>query len=194
MADLHTQSKTKSHGGQGGATTHRCETRKETFDALPPRLSHGDWLGEFCVEEEIAGGSTAAIYKASTVGEPLGVAVKVLSPHLGVVPRAVARFRAESVLARGLDHPGIVRVFAAGTKLGHHYYAMRLESSRTAANLRYTENLGNSDAYFRRIARMFARTARALETMHAGGLVHRDVKPENLLISRRGRLVLCDFG
>ena len=181
---------------QERARTHAglCETRKEAFGALPPRLRVGDCLGGLRVEEEIASGATSAVYRATRLAGSRRVAVKVLSPHLAVVRKAVARFEAESLLARSLAHPGIVRVFAVGSALGHHYYAMRLESSKTALDLRYTESLGAADGYFRRMARLFARTARALEAVHRAGFVHRDVKPRNLLISRHGKLVLGDFG
>lgn len=177
-----------------GTSAGACATRKETFAALPPRLHVGDCLGDLRVEEEIASGATSAVYRASRLAGSRRVAIKVLSPHLGVVNKAVARFEAESLLARSLEHPGIVRVFTVGSSLGHHYYAMRLESSRTALDLRYTEDLGSAEGYFRRLGSLFARSARALEAVHREGFVHRDVKPQNLLISRRGRLVLCDFG
>ncbi len=171
-----------------------CETRKEAVETQPPRLQIGDRLGDLRVEEEISSGANSAIYRASKLAGSGRIAIKVLSPHLRAVCKAVARFEAESLVARSLAHPGIVRVFSVGSSLGHHYYAMRLESSKTALDLRYTEDLGSAEGYFRRLARLFSRTARALEAVHREGFVHRDVKPQNLLLSRRGRLVLCDFG
>lgn len=193
MAESHRDS-TAEILSEADTRVDRSDTRRETFEVLPPRIRAGDRLGDLRVQEELATGATSAVYRGSRIGERRNVAIKVLSPHLGVVRKAVARFEAEARVAKRVAHPGVVRIVSAGSSRGHHYYSMRLESSRTALDLRYQESLGGGEVYFRRLAHLFARTARALEAVHREGFVHRDVKPENLLLSRRGRLVLCDFG
>jgi serine/threonine protein kinase len=170
------------------------KTRVESFPALPPRLRPGDELGVHRLGEEISRGATATVHSARGDSYPEEAAIKVLSPHLAVIPAAVARFKAESALAARVKHPSIIRVFASGTAREHHYYVMELLSGRTVEDM-VTDAAGDRDeAFFRETAIRFAGIARALDALHRAGIVHRDVKPENILVSSGERLVLCDFG
>jgi len=171
-----------------------AKTRVESFPALPPRLKPGDELGEHRLEKEISRGATATVYAARADYYPEEAAIKVLSPHLAVLPTAVLRFRAESALAARLKHPSIIRVFGAGEAHEHHYYVMELLSGRTLDDL-VTDAAGDrDDEFFRDTAVRFAGLARAIDVLHREGIVHRDVKPENILVAESGKLVLCDFG
>jgi serine/threonine-protein kinase len=171
-----------------------AKTRVESFPALPPRLKPGDELGEYRLGEEISRGATAAVHSARADTYPEEAAIKVLSPHLAVIPAAVARFRAESELAARVKHPSIIRVFGAGEAREHHYYVMELLSGKTLDDL-VTEAAGErGEAFFRDTAIRFAGIARALDALHRAGIVHRDVKPDNILAAGGDRLVLCDFG
>lgn len=169
------------------------KTRRAEFPALPPRLRTGEALGDFRIEREIATGSTATIFEVLEGACGRHVALKVLSPHLALVPRAAARFKAEAAFAERLEHPGIVPIYGCGKARGHYYYAMRLETGETAERL-VDESAHADENFFYRVARQFAAVAQALAALHQAGIVHRDVKPENLLMGRDGDLILADFG
>ena len=108
------------------------DTRHEIFESLPPRLKASDKLGPFRIEREIAAGATGTVYEASQPSESRRIALKVLSPHLALVPRAVARFQAESSLASRVEDPCIVTVYESGKSRGHYFFAMDLHCGETA--------------------------------------------------------------
>jgi serine/threonine-protein kinase len=108
------------------------------------------------------------------------------------LPRELERFRREHELARRVRHPAIVPAEELGEALGHAYFAMPRESGRTLSDL--AAEPGRSAAGFERIALALSRIAQALGGLHRAGVVHRDVKPENILLGSEGELGLCDFG
>ncbi len=171
----------------------RQKTREIAFPALPPRLKIGDVLGDFRIEREIATGATATVYEVWQHSRERKAALKVLSPHLAVIPQAAARFKSEAALAERVEHPSIIEVYGSGKTKDHYYYALRLESGETAESIIDAFDPGD-EAFFHRISSQFAGVARALELLHGQGIIHRDVKPENLLLGRDGELILCDFG
>jgi serine/threonine-protein kinase len=151
-------------------------------------------VGSFRIEEEIAAGAVARIYAVSEPGSGFRLALKVLSAHFGLLPEARRRFEAEYELARRVAHPGIIPVYERGCDAGYWFYSMRLESSRTVAALKGRGESDSRDGFYLRLAALFAQAAASLEALHRNGIVHRDVKPDNLLLGRDGGLVLCDFG
>lgn len=172
-------------------------TRVEAFPALPPRLQPGDRLGPYRIAEEIARGATASVYAADlrdsgNAGSCRRPALKVLSAHLSLLPGGVERFRREHELARSVRHDAILRVEERGEALGHAYFAMPRESGRTLAD--QPADAQRSPAFFERTALALSRIADALGALHRAGVVHRDVKPENILLAEDGELRLCDFG
>ncbi|HVR75662.1 MAG TPA: serine/threonine-protein kinase [Planctomycetota bacterium] len=169
-------------------------TREESFPGLPPRLKPADMLEDFRIEREVATGATATIYEATEISTDRRYALKVLSPHLALVPLAVMRFRAEAALAERVKHRAIIDIRGTGKDRDHYFYAMRLESGETAQSLSLEVDGRERDGFFHAVSRRFADVARALERLHAEGIVHRDVKPENLLVGKDGQLILCDFG
>jgi len=118
-------------------------------------------------------------------------ALKVLSAHLSLLPGGVERFRREHDFARSVRHDAILRVEERGEALGYEYFAMSRESGRTLADL---TGEPRSPAFFERTALALSRIADALGALHRAGVVHRDVKPENILLADDGELRLCDFG
>ncbi|MGV9994802.1 protein kinase domain-containing protein [Streptomyces sp. NPDC003374] len=115
------------------------------------------------------------------------VAVKLFVPHLG--HGSEQRFAQEALLLARLDHPGLVTVYDVGVHEGRAYLVMRLIEGPTLRRL-----LSAGPLPARRVARIGAGLARALAHVHASGIVHRDVKPSNVLLSGSGTPYLTDFG
>ncbi len=176
-----------------GRAARGDRTRKERFEAPPPRLRSGDELDEFRIDQRLSSGATAAVYRAAWKRHPGTVALKVLSPHLELVPAAIKRFRAESDFARRAKSPGVVEIYAHGNTRRHYYYAMDLQSGRTVADLIAADQTIESSELARRV-KLFADVAKTLHSLHSCGIVHRDIKPSNLLLSHSGRAIVCDFG
>jgi serine/threonine-protein kinase len=116
------------------------------------------------------------------------VAVKLLDPALAREPDVVARFEREADMARRLDHPHVVRVLDVGSTRGKHYIVMELVRG---GSLRRLLQRGARPAT---ILSILAEVARALAFAHAAGVVHRDVKPENILVTRSRHAKVADFG
>ena len=117
------------------------------------------------------------------------VAIKVLDPLVARDPNAARRFEREGRAAASLDHPSIVPVYEAGDDDGLYYLAMRIVDGETLADLIDRE----APLPPVRVRELLAPIADALDTAHASGLIHRDVKPANILIEH-GRPYLADFG
>jgi eukaryotic-like serine/threonine-protein kinase len=165
------------------APTHR--------DPAHPSSGPGGFLlgGRYRLGELIGAGGVADVYRA--VDERLGreAAVKVFRPGAAVA-EGLDRYHAElRVLAR-LDHPGVIPLYDAGVEDVRPYLVMELvEGTTLAARLRNGAALPAGE-----VRRMGAGVADALEHVHARGVVHRDVKPANVLVDRTGAPRLADFG
>lgn len=169
-------------------------TRTQKFPALPPRLGEGEPLGEYRIVRSIRCGSNSGVFEAESPGSGRPVAVKVLSSHLAVHPTAVRRFRMEADLAERVSHPSIVPVYGRGSDRGYHFYTMRLESGTTLEDLTPDSVFHSDEDFYVRVSSRFASLARALHRVHASQIVHRDVKPSNILIDVDDHYVLADFG
>jgi tetratricopeptide (TPR) repeat protein len=161
-------------------------------------------VGPYRIEREIGRGGMGVVLEA--VEEPLGrrVALKLLPPALLSSAAARARFRREAVLASRLEHPGVCTVYGAAVTDGQPWIAMRfVEGTTLAKRISAAKERGahcvdlpgvlDVDAA-RGIAACIARVARALAYAHAQGVLHRDVKPSNLLVNANGEAILLDFG
>ncbi|OLB77083.1 MAG: hypothetical protein AUI14_17195 [Actinobacteria bacterium 13_2_20CM_2_71_6] len=136
--------------------------------------------------DELGRGARTAVYRARRDGREY--AVKVLR-SVGDQREAVA-FRREAALLASLDHPGLARVHDVGEAAGHPYLIMDLVAGRPLAEVLRQE--GQLDEA--RAARIGAEVADALAAAHRAGLVHRDVKPDNIMIGPDGRARVIDFG
>jgi tRNA A-37 threonylcarbamoyl transferase component Bud32 len=167
-------------------------------EELPPpaRLAPGSLLAGYRCEEEIGRGGMAVVYRAYDDHLDRRVALKVLAPDLARDEVFRARFIQESRIAAATEHPNIIPVYSAGEADGVLYIAMRYVPDGDVRAL--IDRVGPLPPA--RACALIAQAASALDAAHARGLVHRDVKPTNMLLeissqtSRPDHLYLSDFG
>ncbi len=145
-------------------------------------------LGDFRLVRELGRGGMGIVHEAWQRSLDRRVAVKVLSPALVANPAAAARFRREAAAAGRLRHPHIVEVFGFGSVAGEHFFAMQFVDGRPLHDV--AERFREPEA----AVALAAQLADALHHAHAAGLVHRDVKPGNVLVRADGSVLLTDFG
>jgi tetratricopeptide (TPR) repeat protein len=150
-------------------------------------------LGEFRLVREIGRGGMGIVYEAEQLSLSRRVALKVLPVTTGLDAKQLARFRIEAQVMAALHHPHIVPIFAVGCDRGVHYYAMQLIEGRSLAD-RLREPGAPGRFAPREAARLAMQAAEALEHAHGLGVLHRDVKPGNLLVDGPGHLWVSDFG
>ncbi len=149
-------------------------------------------LGEFRLLREIGRGGMGVVYEAEQV--PLGrrVALKVLPADSAADARPLARFQVEARVMAALHHPHIVPIFAVGCDHEVHYYAMQLVAGCSLADR--VRGADRDRPSPREAARLAMQAAEALEHAHGLGILHRDIKPGNLLVEPDGHLWVTDFG
>jgi Protein kinase domain len=164
-------------------------------DKIPPVSTSiqvqigSDFLG-YRIEELIGQGGMGVVYRAYDLRLKRTVALKLIVPELALDERFHARFARETELAMSLEHPNVVPVYDAGDVDGRFYLAMRLvEGADLGALLRTEGTLDPARALV-----ICSQVANALDAAHARGLVHRDVKPSNVLLDASEHVYLADFG
>src|SRR3954454_11007870 len=156
------------------------------------RLEPGAMFAGYRIEGLIDRGGMGVVYRATDEDLSRTVALKIIAPEHTQNPDAVRRFKAEARLAASLEHPNIVPIHRGGEYRGVLYLAMRFVPG---TNLRHVINGGQLD--LDRVQRIMTAVASALDAAHESGLVHRDVKPANILLSGTGEhehVYLTDFG
>jgi serine/threonine-protein kinase len=146
-------------------------------------------LANFVLLEPIGHGGMAVVYRAHQDRLERTVAIKVLSENLAASPEFMERFRREARTAANLHHPNVITVHDFGEdERGVPYLVLEYIAGPTLADLMDT---GLDDA---RIPDLLDQIAAGLDYAHARGIIHRDVKPGNVLVTEDGRAVLTDFG
>jgi len=148
-------------------------------------------LGDFRLLREIGRGGMGVVYEAEQVSLQRRVAVKILRFAAVSDPEALDRFRREAETVARLHHTNIVPIFFVGNEDGIHYFAMQFIEGRSLADV-LAARTNPVDA--RTVARWGLQAAEALVHAHQRNVIHRDVKPSNLLLDGEDRLWLTDFG
>src|SRR5690349_8770180 len=147
--------------------------------------------GRYFVERELGRGGMGVVYLARDVALDRLVAIKLLPPSLAASADLRSRFLREARMAAQLSHPHIVPIHAVEEHVGLVFFVMSFVDGETLGErVRRTGPLASSDAM-----RIMQEVAWALAHAHARGVVHRDVKPDNILLEREtGRAMVTDFG
>jgi Protein kinase domain len=165
----------------------------EDFSHLAGTLAAGNQIAGYQIGEQIGTGGMAVVYRALDLRLDRQVALKVLAPRLAEDDGFRQRFIRESRAAAGVDHPHIIPVFEAGEADGVLFIAMRYVSGGDVRSLIQADGTLSTA----RASAIASQAAAALDTAHAHGLVHRDVKPGNILLDSAGgrdHVYLADFG
>lgn len=149
----------------------------------------GDQLGQYQIVRELGRGGMATVYQARDASFQREVAIKVLPREYLHDPNFRARFEREARTIAALEHPSIVPVYDFGEQDGQLYLVMRYMSGGSLA-----ERLKHGPLPIDEIATILEQIGSALDHAHSQGLVHRDVKPANILFDRYGAAFLADFG
>jgi serine/threonine protein kinase len=148
----------------------------------------GKTIAFYSILEKIGQGGMSSVFRAVDVRDRRPVAVKVLSPYIAHEPRFKARFEREIRLLTRLQHPNIMPILDFGEVYGLAYIVMPYIGSGTLGDRLLKGPLDPTDG-----SRIVQQLASALASAHAAGVIHRDVKPSNVLLDAAGNALLSDF-
>lgn len=140
--------------------------------------------------DKIGTGGMADVYKAKCHKLNRFVAIKVLKSELSADRNFVARFRAEAQSAAGMTHPNIVNVYDVGDENGIYYIVMELVEGITLKQ--YIDKKGALE--YRETVSIAIQVAQGIEAAHKHNIIHKDIKPQNIIISKEGKVKVTDFG
>ncbi len=146
-------------------------------------------FGEYAIKKEIGGGGMGVVYEAEHVRLKRTVALKMVRSFFLTRADDLVRFRTEAEAVARLDHPNIVPIYEVGEANGQPFFTMKLMEGGSLA-----ERLKRGEISPRAAARLVAKIARAVHHAHQRGVLHRDLKPGNILFDAAGEPYLTDFG
>ena len=146
------------------------------------QLEIGSVIGGYRIEAEAGRGGMGIVYKATQLGLDRIVALKLITPELADDAGFRERFKRESKIAASIDDPNVIPVYEAGEEDGLLFITMRYVDGTDLRQLLMQEGKLEPE----RAAMIISQVADALDAAHARGLVHRDIKPGNVLMAKRG--------
>jgi serine/threonine protein kinase len=161
-----------------------------TRGAVPGAFGEGATFGGFRIERTLGHGGMGIVYLATELRLERQVALKVIRSELAGSQDFRARFRSESLTAASVEHPNVVTVFGAGERDGLLYVYMRYVPGPDLGRLVAADGALSPDA----ATALIGQVADGLDAVHAAGLVHRDVKPHNVIVGNDAAAHLTDFG
>ena len=166
---------------------------RDTLPPAPVMAHYPERLGDYHLLERIGSGGMGTVFRARQESLHREVAVKILAPSWNSDPRHSEAFENESRVIAALRHTNIVEVFGAGQEGHYRYYVMGLVNGQAVSAGRLGAAFPNMP-YERAVAEVGLQASRALAFAHEHGVVHRDVKPGNLLLDNSGVIQVSDFG
>ncbi len=152
-------------------------------------LAPGTKVGVYLIEAEVGRGGMGIVYRATDPALSRPVVLKLLAPHLGNDPDALARFHREASLAAGLKHPNIATVYGFGEHEDRPYIAMEWLEGQTLKHLLAEQKQLSLETSLK----LFRPVAGALSYAYRRGVVHRDLKPANIIAGPDGQVTVVDL-
>jgi serine/threonine-protein kinase len=170
----------------------RSNSKKTAKPAPPPKETpKEEHFGKFKILKRLGEGGMGTVYKAINTLVDREVALKMIRPEFAMEDEAnMQRFHREAMAAAGLIHPNIVSLFSSGEEKGQHYLELEFVDGPSVESLvmqKGKQSVGIA-------VRIVKDAARGLLEAHSGNIVHRDVKPDNILLSSDGNAKIADFG
>jgi eukaryotic-like serine/threonine-protein kinase len=155
------------------------------------RLAPNRMLGKrYQIVQLLGEGGMGAVYKARDCELDRMVALKIIRPELAVNSHILARFKQELILARKITHKNVIRIFDLGEADGMKFITMEFVEGKDLSSL--IKEKGRLS--FEECAEVIYQTCTALDAAHSEGVVHRDLKPQNIMMEKSGRIIVMDFG
>jgi serine/threonine protein kinase len=173
-------------GTPSGEQAHVCPP--EPIDELRQRLAQ-TLAGRYEITKLLGRGGMAVVFLAQDLALERQVAIKVLPPEMAHDPKLIPRFQQEAKTAAKLDHPNIIPIYRVESEAGLDYFVMKYVTGHSLEQL-----LEQGPLPIDLGRRVLREAALALGHAHQRGIVHRDVKPANIMLESDGRVVLTDFG
>jgi eukaryotic-like serine/threonine-protein kinase len=149
---------------------------------------------KYLVRRILGRGSMGIVYLAEDLALEREVAIKVLLPLYAADEKVAKRFRREAVAMASVRHENVVQIFAFGDYSGNPFFVMEYIPGQTVGNLLESANLRNEHLYLDVVIGILNQVCRGLQSVHDRKIVHRDVKPANMLIGPRFTVAITDFG
>ena len=146
--------------------------------------------GRYEIIERIGAGGMSDVYVAKDHSLGRQVAVKILKPEFAEDKTFVSKFRAEAQAAAGLEHPNIVNIYDVGTEGSLYFIVMEYVEGITLKT--YISKKGRLS--YNEALSIAIQVGRGIEAAHNKGIIHRDIKPQNIIISKEGNVKVMDFG
>jgi serine/threonine-protein kinase len=171
---------------QTGATDTQATGPVEGLEARLQRIV----AGEYRIERLLGRGGMGMVFLARDLTLEREVAIKVLPPDFSSDPQVIKRFQQEAKTAARLDHPNIIPIYRVESAAGLNFFVMKFISGTSLEDVLESKQPLSYDY----IQRILWEAARALGHAHSRNVVHRDVKPANIMFDHDGRVMLTDFG
>lgn len=173
------------------ASSEELDTVVVTPDRKGQKFYQGYlFAGRYVIDKRLGKGGMGSVYKATDKILDVPVAVKTLNPELSQSEQALARFKREVILARKVAHPNVCRIYDIGENEGVHYVSMEYLAGITLADMLLTKGAFPIETGLAILRQILT----ALQEAHRAGVIHRDLKPQNIMVDQDQRACIMDFG